>query len=71
MENVALIASFQAKYDIPVVLLGLPAPRYHHHRLITDSAGKRLATRDKALSLRSLRAEGATPVSIRQQLGFD
>lgn len=53
------------------VLLGLPAPRYHHHRLITDNAGKRLATRDKALSLRALRAEGATPASIRKQLGFD
>ncbi len=53
------------------VLLGLPAPDYHHHRLITDDSGKRLATRDKALSLRSLRAEGATPLSIRQRLGFD
>ncbi|MCH8189201.1 MAG: tRNA glutamyl-Q(34) synthetase GluQRS [Proteobacteria bacterium] len=53
------------------VLLGLPAPHYHHHRLITDDAGKRLATRDKAASLRGLRAEGATPLSIRQRLGFD
>ena len=53
------------------VLLGLPAPHYHHHRLITDDAGKRLATRDKALSLRSLRAEGATPSSIRRRLGFE
>lgn len=53
------------------VLLGLPAPHYHHHRLITDDAGKRLATRDKALSLRALRAEGATPLSIRRRLGFD
>lgn len=53
------------------VLLGLPAPDYHHHRLITDDAGKRLATRDKALSLRALRAEGATPLSIRERLRFD
>ena len=51
-------------------LLGLPEPRYHHHRLIEDSEGKRLATRDKALSLQQLRAEGATPSSIRERLGF-
>jgi glutamyl-Q tRNA(Asp) synthetase len=25
------------------VLLGLPAPVYHHHRLITDAAGRKLA----------------------------
>lgn len=53
------------------VLLGLPVPDYHHHRLITDETGSRLATRDRALSLRTLRAEGATPASIRQRLGFD
>ncbi len=52
------------------VLLGLPEPRYHHHRLISDAKGKRLATRDKALSLRQLRADGATPAALRQRLGF-
>ena len=26
-------------------LLDLPVPEYHHHRLITDSAGRRFATR--------------------------
>ncbi|MCH8183635.1 MAG: tRNA glutamyl-Q(34) synthetase GluQRS, partial [Proteobacteria bacterium] len=29
------------------------------------------APRDKAASLRGLRAEGATPLSIRRRLGFD
>ncbi|MCL4722585.1 MAG: tRNA glutamyl-Q(34) synthetase GluQRS, partial [Gammaproteobacteria bacterium] len=28
-------------------LLGLPAPRYHHHRLIRDAHGRRLAKRDQ------------------------
>lgn len=46
-------------------LLGLPAPVYHHHRLIRDEAGKRLAKRDDARAIRLYRAEGATPADIR------
>jgi glutamyl-Q tRNA(Asp) synthetase len=42
-------------------LLGLPAPRYRHHPLITDDAGRRLAKRDQAATIRSLREEGRTP----------
>lgn len=49
-------------------LLGFPAPRYVHHRLITDETGKRLAKRDQALTLRALRARGETPASIRAML---
>jgi glutamyl-Q tRNA(Asp) synthetase len=45
-------------------VLRLPTPRYAHHRLITDSAGRRLAKRDAAASLRSLRAAGVTPAQI-------
>ena len=50
-------------------LLRLPTPRYHHHRLIRDDAGRRLAKRDDARSLRSLRDDGATPDDIRRLLG--
>ncbi len=39
-------------------LLDLPMPRYHHHALITDEAGKRLSKRDDARSLRTLREAG-------------
>ena len=39
-------------------LLGLAVPVYHHHRLIVDEAGKRLAKRDDALSLATLRDLG-------------
>lgn len=46
-------------------LLGLPVPRWHHHRLITDETGKRLAKRDDARSLRSLREAGWTPERVR------
>jgi glutamyl-Q tRNA(Asp) synthetase len=51
-------------------LLGLPVPVWHHHALVRDDAGRRLAKRDRARSLAALRAEGATPEGIRRQLGF-
>lgn len=50
-------------------LLGLPEPVWHHHRLIRDEAGKRLAKRDDARALATLRAEGATPDDIRRLVG--
>lgn len=51
-------------------LLGLPTPDYHHHRLIRDDSGKRLAKRDDARALRRYRAEGATPAEIRAMVGL-
>ncbi len=51
-------------------LLGLPTPGYHHHRLIRDDAGKRLAKRDDARALRLYRAEGKTPEDIRRMIGL-
>lgn len=51
-------------------LLGLPTPDYHHHRLIRDADGARLAKRDAARPLRDLRARGATPGEIRAFLGL-
>lgn len=51
-------------------LLGLPTPTYHHHRLIRDDQGKRLAKRDDARALAKYRAEGATPEDIRRMVGL-
>ena len=51
-------------------LLGLPTPIYHHHRLIRDETGKRLAKRDDARAIRAFRADGATPADIRATLGL-
>jgi len=51
-------------------LLGLPTPRYHHHPLLTDSAGKRLAKRDQAITLAELRAGGLSSAQLREELGF-
>jgi glutamyl-Q tRNA(Asp) synthetase len=53
------------------VLLGLPAPRYHHHRLIEGPDGRRLAKRDRAETLRALRARGVTADQLRRELGFE
>ena len=51
-------------------LLGLPSPVYHHHALIRDDQGKRLAKRDDARALARYRAEGATPGDIRRMVGL-
>lgn len=51
-------------------LLELPPVMYWHHELIRDDQGKRLAKRDDARALATLRAEGATPADIRASLGL-
>ena len=51
------------------VLLDLPEPLYHHHRLITDSAGRKLAKSARDTSLRALRSAGVTPEAIRAMIG--
>lgn len=51
-------------------LLGLRVPQWRHHRLITDENGKRLAKRDDAKSLRSLREQGWTVERVWEHLGF-
>ena len=49
-------------------VLGLPVPLYAHHGLLRDNAGKRLAKRDGARSLASLRAAGYTPQAVLDSL---
>lgn len=51
-------------------LLNLPTPRYYHHKLIRDEAGKRLAKRDDARAISTYRSDGATPNDIRQLVGL-
>jgi glutamyl-Q tRNA(Asp) synthetase len=51
-------------------LFGLPTPVYHHHHLIRDDQGKRLAKRDDARALSRYRAEGASPQDIRRMVGL-
>lgn len=52
------------------VLLGGEVPTFHHHAIIRDDAGKRLAKRDDARAIATFRAEGATPADIRKMVGL-
>ena len=52
------------------VLLGLPEPAYHHHRLILDDEGRKLSKATQATSLRQLRAAGISAAEIRRTLGL-
>lgn len=49
-------------------LLNIAAPLYHHHQLISDKAGKRLAKRDEASSLAILREQGRTSEDVLEML---
>ncbi|WP_212523207.1 tRNA glutamyl-Q(34) synthetase GluQRS [Actibacterium sp. MT2.3-13A] len=51
-------------------LLGLPTPLYHHHRLIRDEHGRRLAKRDDARAIRKYREDGLSPAEIRAMIGL-
>ena len=52
------------------LLLDLPAPLYHHHRLITDVSGRKLAKSAAATSLSQLRRQGLTPADVRRAIGL-
>jgi len=45
-------------------LLNLPEPTYHHHKLITDKNGNRLAKRHQSLSIKTLKESGKLPSDI-------
>ena len=45
-------------------LLDLSTPRYRHHPLLTDANGRRLAKRDRAVTIRAMRQAGMNPPEI-------
>ncbi len=49
-------------------LLDLPTPLYHHHPLLLDPEGRRLAKRNGAPTLRALREGGADPKRLAAEL---
>ncbi len=51
-------------------LLGLPVPDYHHHPLIGDESGRRLAKRTDAISLKAFRDQGLNAAEARALAGF-
>lgn len=63
----------EAATDIHVLLqmlLGLPSPIYHFHRLILDDEGKKLAKTRGSESLADLRARGWTAQDVRAALSI-
>ena len=51
------------------ILLGFDAPRYHHHRLLTDAHGNKLAKSAGAESLRALREKGLSRDDVMALIG--
>lgn len=49
-------------------LLDLPVPEYQHHALLCDEHGRRLAKRDLAQTLHSMRESGLTPADVLSQI---
>jgi glutamyl-Q tRNA(Asp) synthetase len=64
------LAAATSVHRILQTLLDLPAPAYHHHRLILDSDGNKLAKSTGATALRALRDRGTTPADIRRLIGL-
>jgi len=52
------------------VLLGLPEPVYHHHRLLLAPDGRKLAKSAGSPSLAALRAAGADPAGVKASLNL-
>jgi glutamyl-Q tRNA(Asp) synthetase len=59
-----------AMHRLLQTLLDLPAPRYHHHRLVLDAEERKLSKSTRATGLRELRAQGVTPADIRRMVGL-
>lgn len=51
-------------------LLDLPSPLYHHHRLIRDDQGKRLAKRDDARAIATYRDDGLSAADVLGMIGL-
>ena len=63
----------EAATDLHVLLqmlLQLPTPLYHHHGLVLDPSGEKLAKSRHSKSIAELRAEGVTASEVRRRLGF-
>lgn len=51
-------------------LLDLPAPIYHHHRLILGEDGRKLSKSQGDTALSALRSAGLSPIDIRRRVGL-
>lgn len=64
------LVSFTDIHRVLQALLGLNVPLYHHHKLLTDNEGRRLAKRDQSITLRAFRAAGRSAEEVRAMAGF-
>jgi glutamyl-Q tRNA(Asp) synthetase len=77
LQGVTLVVRAADLFDaVPVqrllqALLGLPTPAYRHHRILVGPDGKRYAKRDRAETLREIRASGLSAAALRAELGFE
>lgn len=60
------LAPATAVHRVLQVLLDLPEPRYHHHRLLLGADGRKLSKSNGDRSLRALREAGLTPAEVRR-----
>lgn len=70
VSHVVRGTDLEAATDLHVLLqrlLDLPTPLYHHHALLRDDAGDKLAKSLGAPPLANLRAAGLTPEALRAQ----
>lgn len=65
------LAAATSVHRLLQTLLGLPTPRYAHHRLIADSTGAKLAKSSGSTGLAELRSDGMTPRQLREALAVD
>lgn len=75
-QGVSLVTRGEDLFDATHVhrllqaLLELEPPVYYHHNLIADANGTRLAKRNRAMTLRTLRAQGRRPDDIWRLIGL-
>lgn len=76
LQGVTLVTRGEDLFDATDVhrllqaVLGLNTPDYHHHMLLLDKDGRRLAKRDKDVNIKSLREAGKTPDDIKKLAGW-
>lgn len=74
LQEVSLVTRGQDLFDSTDIhrllqkLLNLNVPQYHHHPLVIDKDGNRLAKRNDSVSIKKLREDHATPDDIRTMI---
>jgi glutamyl-Q tRNA(Asp) synthetase len=64
------LASSTSVHRVLQTLLGLPAPRYFHHRLILDAEGRKLSKSRGSETIRARRAMGESAAELIAGLGL-